>query len=127
MFESLFSKAEGLKTCNFIEKRLQHKHFPVNIAKFSRTTFFIEHAWWLLLLLTETNLLTANLLLCLNSHCMKSVQILSFFWSVFFCIRTEYGEIRSISPYSARMWENTEQKKLRIWTLFKQSVLRLQI
>ena len=31
-----------------------------------------------------------------------------FFWSVFSCIRTEYGETRSISPHSERMWENTE-------------------
>ena len=31
------------------------------------------------------------------------------FWFVFSHIRTEYGEIRSISPYSARMWENTDQ------------------
>ena len=28
------------------------------------------------------------------SHCVKSVQIRSFFWSVFFCIRTEYRKIR---------------------------------
>ena len=34
-------------------------------------------------------------------HCMKIVQIRSFFWSVFSCIRTEYGD-------------------LRIWTLFTQ-------
>ena len=34
-------------------------------------------------------------------------------------IRTEYGEIRSISPYSVRMRE-IDQKKLRIWTLFTQ-------
>ena len=40
---------------------------------------------------------------------MKSVQIRCMFWSVFSRIRTEYGEIRSISPYSARMWENTDQ------------------
>ena len=53
-------------------------------------------------------------------HCVKSVQIRSFFWSVFACIRTEYGEIRSISPYSVRMRENTDQKKLRTWTLFTQ-------
>ena len=33
-------------------------------------------------------------------------------------IRTEDGEIRSISPYSVRMRENTDQKKLSIWTLF---------
>ena len=30
-------------------------------------------------------------------HCVKSVQIRSFFWSVFSCIRTEYGEIDT--PY----------------------------
>ena len=49
---------------------------------------------------------------------MKTVQIRSFFWSLFSHIRTEYGEIRSISPYSVRMRENTDQKKLCIWTLF---------
>ena len=27
-------------------------------------------------------------------HCVKSVQIRSFFWSVFSCIQTEYGEIQ---------------------------------
>ena len=30
-------------------------------------------------------------------HCIKSVQIRSFFWSVFSRIRTEYGEILYIS------------------------------
>ena len=48
---------------------------------------------------------------------MKSVQIRSNFWSVFSRIRTEYGEIPSISPYSVRMRESTDQKLLRIWTL----------
>ena len=31
------------------------------------------------------------------------------FWSAFSHIRTEYGEIRRISRYSVRMWENTDQ------------------
>ena len=53
-------------------------------------------------------------------HCVKSVQIPSFVWSVFFRIRSEYGEIFRISPYSVQMQENTDQKKLRIWTLFTQ-------
>ena len=48
------------------------------------------------------------------SHCVKSIQIRSFFWSIFSHIRTEYEQIRSISPYSVRIWENTDQKKLRI-------------
>ena len=29
-------------------------------------------------------------------HCVKSVQIRSFFWSVFSCIRAEYGDLRSV-------------------------------
>ena len=56
----------------------------------------------------------------LEQHCVKSVQIRSFFWYIISRIRTEYGEIRSISPYLARMRENTDQKKLRIWTFFAQ-------
>ena len=53
-------------------------------------------------------------------HYVKSVQIRSFFWSLFSRIRTEYGEIRSISPYSVRMRENADQKKLHIRTFFTQ-------
>ena len=37
MLESLFNKVAGLKACIFIKKRLQHRCFPVNIAKFLRT------------------------------------------------------------------------------------------
>ena len=44
-------------------------------------------------------------------HCVKKVQIRSFFWSVFYCIRTEFGELRSKSLYSARIQENTDEKK----------------
>ena len=36
----------------------------------------------------------------LHMHWVKSVQMRHFFWSVFSCIQTEYGEKRSISPYS---------------------------
>ena len=43
-----------------------------------------------------------------------------FFWSVFLCIGTEYGDLPCKSPYSVRIQENTDQKKLRIWTLFTQ-------
>ena len=32
-----------------LKRRLQHRCFPVNIAKFLRTAFFIEQLWWLLL------------------------------------------------------------------------------
>ena len=47
-----------------------------------------------------------------NIYCVKSVQIRSFFRSVFSRIRTVYGEILRISPYSIRMRENMDQKKI---------------
>ena len=43
-------------------------------------------------------------------HCVKSVQILSFFWFVFSCIRTEYGDLLGNFLYSVRIQENTDQK-----------------
>ena len=42
-------------------------------------------------------------------YCVKSVRIWELFWPVFSRIRTEYGEVLLISPYSVRMWENTDQ------------------
>ena len=34
---------------SLLKKRPQHRCFPVNFAKFSRTPFYIEHLRWLLL------------------------------------------------------------------------------
>ena len=59
-----------------------------------------------------------------TTHCVNSVQMRSFFWSVFSRIRTEYGEILRISLRSVQMQENTNQKKLRILTLFTQWLIR---
>ena len=39
VFESLCNKVGGLQACNCIKSRLQHRWFPMNIAKFLRTTF----------------------------------------------------------------------------------------
>ena len=56
-------------------------------------------------------------------HCVKTVQIRSFFWSVFSSTRTEYGYLQSKSPCSVRIQENKDQKKLRIWINFTQCSL----
>ena len=56
-------------------------------------------------------------------HCVKSVRIRICFWSVFTCVRTEYGDFFHKFPYSVRTQENKDQKKLRIWTLFTQFIL----
>ena len=39
----------------------------------------------------------------------KKYPYSELFWSAFSRIRTQYGETRSISPYSVRMRENTDQ------------------
>ena len=36
---------------SLLKKRLWHRCFLVNVAKFLRILFFIEHFWWLLLML----------------------------------------------------------------------------
>ena len=66
-----------------------------------------------IVLLTSVNLnvwYPKNSIRPVEYHCVKSVQIRSFFCSAFSRIRTEYEEIRSKSPYSVRMRENTNQK-----------------
>ena len=48
VLESLFNKNKDVRVCNFIKKRLQHRCFPVNIAKFLRTAYFKDLLRWLL-------------------------------------------------------------------------------
>ena len=48
------------------------------------------------------------------THCMKSVQIRSFFWPVFSHIWTKYGGIQS------KCGKIRIRKKIGIWTLFMQ-------
>ena len=47
VLDSLFTKVAGLKVCSFIKKRLQHRCFPVNIAKFLRTPILKNICKWL--------------------------------------------------------------------------------
>ena len=42
MSDSLLKKVAGLEARESIKRRLQHRCFPVNIAKFLRTAFSIE-------------------------------------------------------------------------------------
>ena len=44
----LFNKAADLRPATLVKKRLWHRCFLMDFAKFLRTSFFIEHLWWLL-------------------------------------------------------------------------------
>ena len=71
MLESLFNL--GLKTYNFTKKRLQHRSFPVKIAKFFRTAFLVKHFRWLLLnwLVITFDSLKITLKIVKNIHWFK--------------------------------------------------------
>ena len=51
----------------------------------------------------------------------KTCPYWELFWSAFSHIRTEYGKIRSIHPYSVRMWENADQNNSK-YGYFSRSV-----
>ena len=70
----------------------------------------LRHSWWIFVYLNSwytfrhqygvsSQFGSVDSYLSVNYHSVKSVGI-----------RTEYGEIRSISPYSVRIRENTDQK-----------------
>ena len=69
MLESPFNRLAGFKTCNFLKKRLRHRCFPVNIAKFLRTLILMKICEQLLLpfLLLTVNISPQGLVSALNS------------------------------------------------------------
>ena len=52
---SFLSKVTGQRPATLLKKRLSHRSFPVNFAKFLRAPFFTEHFRWLLLNGTKTS------------------------------------------------------------------------
>ena len=44
-----FNKVAGLRPVTLLKKRLWHRRFPVDFAKFLRTPSLTKHFWWLLL------------------------------------------------------------------------------
>ena len=89
---------------NLLIRRLQkHPMFPVAPAK---EQYYLQ-LFRLHCIYTEPTVLSRNLVkiflvflkliflknMLINGHCVKSVQIRSFFWSEFSCIRTEYGDL----------------------------------
>ena len=61
--ESLSDKVADLKACNIIKKRLQHRCFPVNIAKSLRTSIL--------------KIICKRLLLPLEVFCIRNLLILA--------------------------------------------------
>ena len=86
MLESPFNRIAGFKTCNFVKKRLQHKCFTVNIAKFLRTLILMKIYEQLLV---QFPLLTVNISSWVLVSALNSIGLLQRSCSRFtkFCLR----------------------------------------
>ena len=70
------------KACNFVKKRLRPKCFPVNIAKFLKTAFFIGHLWLVPLPFPFSRKDFSNLELIYHTMLSGNVKLLCFNRSV---------------------------------------------
>ena len=61
-------QASGLRPATLLKKRLWRRCFPVNLAKFLRTTFLIEHLRWLLLTILKARWCRFENLLSSSTH-----------------------------------------------------------
>ena len=82
-------------------------------------SFSVGNIWKKLSNRSRKILLIHSILLC--EICPNTELFL-----VFSRIWIEYAEILRISPYSVRIRENTDQKKLRIWILSTQCSVKFQ-
>ena len=57
-----------------------------------------------------------------HSLCEKCPNVEFFFWPVFFCIRTEYEDLRV--KYSVQIQEKTDQKRFTQWFLVNSLIFR---
>ena len=81
--------------------------------------------FWMFIYLTPRNSLVPSLLTGDETEISVALGALremypnmEFFLVRIFLYPTEYGDLRSKFPYSVRIQENTDKKKLLIWTLF---------
>ena len=71
-------------------------------------------------------MLSSYLVLSLYWTLREKCPYSKIFWSLFSRIRTEYREMRSTSPYSVQMHENTGQKNSEYGQLLRRRTLSLQ-
>ena len=96
--ETIFIKAAGLQTCNYIKQRLQHKCFSVNIAEFLRIAIFIEHLWWLLECRVEAGTLKqAQIATTALLRCSFTKTFLNF-WSIGRRVSIAESDLTRVAP-----------------------------
>ena len=102
--------------------------FSVSVVNFEHViaswvqAFFTSNAFFQFSLSVALVSFLSELQMLLRCHCVKSVQIPSFFWSVFNRIRTEWRDTLYLSVFS-RNAGKYEAKKNSVFGHFSRSVL----
>ena len=101
--------------------------FFLNRLTQKRVWDVVKHLWWsffnenisrnsIVKHIYKTSSVTDLWLVPKTSHCVKSVQIRSYFWSTFSYMRTEYGDLLgSIQPAHSRLfyWVHPNERDFR--------------
>ena len=105
-----FNKIAGLRPEISLQKRLWHRYFPANFAKFLRTPFLTERIRWLLLFFILTEL---KWLACLIKNC---------FFMDWFCydliILIKYCKIPYKNLNKTLLFSRNQVFCLKIWKLW---------
>ena len=107
--ESLLKKVAGLEAHRSIKRSLQHRCFPVNIAKFLKTAFSIEQLWWLLLELRH--------FFSLWYITLKFIKIVWHKHNLMIAVSVDSGHLVSIHmrfPMNTYKGEGTSWRKLNV-------------
>ena len=118
VFKILLFKSRRIKSGSKGSKGLNHKILVFKKNTFSKLKLFkwgfLSPSVFIMFCTRYENSSVTQLIAKRNcySYYVKGVQIgvRSFFWSVFFYIRTEYGDLLRKFPYSVRIQENMDQK-----------------
>ena len=73
-----FNKIASLRPATLLKKRLWHRCFPVNFAKFLRTPFLTEHLRCLLLNITRNGLVNSFIVFKKNSKYIFYITLFDF-------------------------------------------------
>ena len=107
-----------------LKRRLWHRCFAVNFAKFLRAPFVTEHLWWLLLLIPFNLLLvdSVSMLILKKIGWATSMQILNYFFvlKILLICLNKCTLCQSILK-SEHLW----QKTLSWWPFLAQKATRL--
>ena len=112
LWQSLFfNKVVGLGSATSLKKRLWHRRFFVNFAKFIRTSFLTRHLRWLLLPCRELDLRLPGVLVLWDEKLLRRKKNENFcklndnFWNVVF--QTQFKNLFISWRKSCFVWKQS--------------------